>query len=95
MDDYITLETRQWEVDLPEAAVADIKSWIDPTGKLALSAEDFNDQLFSSLYYFVLDMLERYYSDFQKSRKYEQLRDEVAKQEILYEYLRRYSMISN
>jgi len=40
-------------------------------------------------------MLEGYYSDFQKSRKYEQLRDEVAKQEILYEYLRRYSMISN
>lgn len=62
------------------------------TGDLSQPADE---RLFSPLYFFVLDVLEGYYREFQQSRKYEQLREEVAKQEILYEYLRRYSMISN
>jgi len=95
VDDYVNESTREWEVALPEEATADIRSFLGPDGQLAVASEGLNDQLFSSLYYFVLDVLEGYYGTFQRSRKYEQLKDEVAKQEILYEYLRRYSMISN
>lgn len=35
--------------------------------------------LFSSLYFYVLDVLEGYYKDFQGSRKYEALKNEVSK----------------
>ena len=91
--DYVTPESRQWEVDIPEEITIEILSLINKdTGELEAN---MSESLFSALYFFVLEVLEGYYKDFQKSRKYESLKDEVSKQEILYEYLRRYSMISN
>jgi len=78
---------------MPEKVMQEMKSVTDPsTGELIIPLDE---NLFSSLYFFVLEVLEGYYKDFQKSRKYDNLKDEVSKQEILYEYLRRYSMISN
>jgi hypothetical protein len=54
-----------------------------------------DDNLFTDMYLFCLDMLDSYYKEFQRSKLYEELKDEVSKQEILYEILRRYSMIAN
>lgn len=44
----------------------------------AIEAE-MDETFFSSLYFYVIEMLEGYYKDFQRSRKYESLKDEVSK----------------
>ncbi len=38
-----------------------------------------DETLFSSLYIFTLDVLDLYYKDFQRSKRFEELRDEVSK----------------
>ena len=40
---------------------------------------EMDETFFSSLYFYVIEMLEGYYKDFQRSRKYESLKDEVSK----------------
>jgi hypothetical protein len=80
---------------LPDDIVQDLLRLTNrETGQL-LENVIIDEHLFSSLYFFILEMLEAYYKDFKISRKFDQLQDEVQKQEILFEYLRRYSMISN
>ena len=54
-----------------------------------------NTGLFSDLYLFTIERLRQYYDDFKESGEpYEQLRSEVVKQEVLYEILKRYDLIS-
>lgn len=38
-----------------------------------------DETLFSNLYVFTLDILDMYYKDFQKSKRFEELKDEVSK----------------
>ena len=38
-----------------------------------------DESLFSNLYVFTLDILDMYYKDFQKSKRFEELKDEVSK----------------
>lgn len=95
-DGGFSIKPKQWEVEIPGEVLTDMRGIMDPMNPGRLADYAITDEhLFSSLYYFVLDVLEAYYKEFQRSRKFEQLKDEVAKQEILFEYLRRYSMISN
>jgi hypothetical protein len=54
-----------------------------------------DENLFSNLYIYSLDILDGYYKEFQKTKLFADLKDEVSKQEILYEILRKYDMISN
>ncbi|TNV86484.1 hypothetical protein FGO68_gene14214 [Halteria grandinella] len=94
IDDYIG-DKRQWEVEIPGDVYAEMRAIVNPVSGQIEAEMVCDENTFSGLYYFVLDVLEGYYREFQRSRKYDQLKDEVQKQEILYEYLRRYSMISN
>jgi hypothetical protein len=74
------IKPKQWEVEIPAEVLTEMRSIMDPLNPGRLSDDATPDEhLFSSLYYFVLDVLEAYYKDFQRSRKYEQLKDEVAK----------------
>jgi hypothetical protein len=74
------IKPKQWEVEIPAEVLSEMRSIMDPLNPGRLSDDATPDEhLFSSLYYFVLDVLEAYYKDFQRSRKYEQLKDEVAK----------------
>lgn len=92
--DYVKEEDRQWEIEIPQEITLEIIALTNRENG-TVDGGVFDENLFSSLYFYILEVLEGYYRDFQKSRKYESLKDEVSKQEILYEYLRRYSMISN
>jgi hypothetical protein len=75
--DYLKEEDRQWEVDIPEEILSEIYALTSQeTG--AIEAQ-MDETFFSSLYFYVLEMLEGYYKDFQRSRKYESLKDEVSK----------------
>jgi len=75
--DYLKEEDRQWEVDIPEEILSEIYALTNQdTG--AIEAE-MDETFFSSLYFYVIEMLEGYYKDFQRSRKYESLKDEVSK----------------
>ena len=75
--DYLKEEDRQWEVDIPEEILSEIYALKNQeTG--AIEAE-MDENFFSSLYFYVIDMLEGYYKDFQRSRKYESLKEEVSK----------------
>ena len=38
-----------------------------------------DESLFTNLYVFTLDILDMYYKDFQKSKRFEELKDEVSK----------------
>jgi hypothetical protein len=53
-----------------------------------------NSGLFSDLYIYTLERLRQYYEQFKQSKEFMHLREEVISQEILYEILRRYRMIS-
>ena len=54
-----------------------------------------NEALFQSLILFAAGGLEIYYNQFMESQRFEDLQIEVDKQEILYNVLRRYQLISN
>jgi hypothetical protein len=56
---------------------------------------EVNETLFQSLILFAAGGLEVYYDLFMQSERFEDLQIEVEKQEILYNVLRRYQLISN
>ena len=56
---------------------------------------NLDSELFQALYDFCIGALEVYYAVFKKSDRFEELRDEVDRQEIMYHVLRKYNLISN
>jgi hypothetical protein len=85
------LPGRQWNIYIPENIINELLCGYNGS-KIVFPLDD---SLFTELYIFSLDVLDSYYKKFQESSLYEELKDEVSRQEILYEILRRYSMISN
>mmetsp|Transcript_43268 Transcript_43268/g.57244 ORF Transcript_43268/g.57244 Transcript_43268/m.57244 type:complete len:147 (+) Transcript_43268:1210-1650(+) len=58
--------------------------------------EDLREgKLFDELFDFCMSGLEVYYAVFKKSDRFEQLKEEVDRQEIMYHVLRKYNLISN
>ena len=92
--DYIC-DQREWKMYIPPEVRADLKEKFQIPGKVKLFEQAAGDSIFTDLFIFVLEMLDNYYKEFQKSQLYEALKDEVSKQEILYEILRRYDLINN
>lgn len=59
--DYV-VEGRQWDVEIPEEVIMELRNTLNPeTNEIDIPLDD---NLFSSLYFFVLDVLEGYYKDF-------------------------------
>lgn len=59
--DYV-VEGRQWDVEIPEEVIVELRNTLNPeTNEIDIPLDD---NLFSSLYFFVLDVLEGYYKDF-------------------------------
>ena len=56
---------------------------------------EVNETLFQGLILFAAGGLEVYYDLFMQSERFQDLQIEVEKQEILYNVLRRYQLISN
>ena len=63
LHDYVFEESRQWEVELPAQVSADMEQIVEGGSRRAIKAP-LDANLFSSLYFFVLDVLEGYYKDF-------------------------------
>ena len=61
----------------------------------AVITHEINETLFQSLILFAAGGLEVYYDLFMQSERFQDLQIEVEKQEILYNVLRRYQLISN
>jgi hypothetical protein len=57
--------------------MAEMRGLLNPMNGQLDEGAVCDENTFASLYYFVLDVLEGYYNDFQRSRKYDQLKDEV------------------
>ena len=56
------VEGRQWDVEIPEEVIVELRNTLNPeTNEIDIPLDD---NLFSSLYFFVLDVLEGYYKDF-------------------------------
>lgn len=75
---------------IPEEILREIRAGYN-NGKIRFV---LNSGLFSDLYIFTLERLRQYYEQFKQSQEFGNLREEVISQEILYEILRRYKMIS-
>lgn len=88
--DYIS-EQREWNIYIPE----DILNELRQKMKEGRVPTQLDESLFNNLYVYTLDILDGYYREFQQTKLFEELIDEVSKQEILYEILRRYNMISS
>lgn len=56
---------------------------------------EVNEALFQSLLIFTAGGLEIYYEQFKKSERFQLLKEETEKQEIIYNVLRRYKLIQN
>jgi hypothetical protein len=63
-------------LDLPPSVETEMSQIANRDGEIVAPVDA---SLFSSLYFYVLDVLEGYYKDFQGSRKYEALKNEVSK----------------
>ena len=61
VQDYIREGTRQWEIEMPQSVEADLANIRDQEGQIVA---ELDANLFSSLYFYVLDVLEGYYKDF-------------------------------
>lgn len=68
------------------------KGYSKKTGKLIYG---LNGELFTDLYDFCIGALEVYYAVFKQSDRFEELKDEVDRQEIMYHVLRKFNLISN
>ena len=68
------------------------KGFNKKTGKLIYG---LTSELFQDLYEFCIGALEVYYAVFKQSDRFEELRDEVDRQEIMYHVLRKFNLISN
>lgn len=88
--DYI-IEEREWNIFIPDDIIGELRQGL----RNGMLVEQLDDSLFNNLYVYSLDILDGYYKEFQTTNLFEELKDEVSKQEILYEILRRYNMISN
>jgi precorrin-2 methylase len=62
VQDYIREGTRQWEIEMPHNVQQDLMAIMDENGEKITAELDTN--LFSSLYFYVLEVLEDYYKEF-------------------------------
>ena len=88
--DYVSVG-RVWHIEIP----LDIMRELQQTCVNEVITAQVDENLFQTLYSYTLDILDMFYKEFQRSSRFQALKDEVSKQEILYEILRRYSIISN
>jgi len=77
----------------PNEIIMDLRAgFSNRTGQIEYTLDG---ELFLTLYDFCIGALEVYYAVFKKSDRFEELRDEVDRQEIMYHVLRKYNLISN
>lgn len=77
----------------PNLITDDLKvAYNQKTGTIAYPLDG---ELFQELYQFCISGLEVYYAVFKQSDRFEELQDEVDRQEIMYHVARKYNLISN
>lgn len=89
--DYI-VEDNTYEME-PNEIILDLRQGYN--ARKGTIEYDLDSELFQALYDFCIGALEVYYAVFKKSDRFEELRDEVDRQEIMYHVLRKYNLISN
>lgn len=76
----------------PNDIVLDLRNGMTNQGVINF---ELNEALFNDLYQFAIGGLEVYYDLFKQSDTCKKLKEEVQRQEVLYDVLRRYQMIQN
>ena len=89
--DYI-LDQNTYEMEANDITRKLQNAYIERSGRIMA---ELDGKFFEELYEFCIGALEVYYAVFKKSDRFEQLKFEVDRQEIMYHVLRKYNLISN
>ena len=92
MKDYI-VEDNSYDMHSNEITLELLQLYDPNTGQINDELSD--GKTFEELFDFCIGALEVYYAVFKKSDRFEQLKDEVDRQEVMYHVLRKYNLISN
>ena len=94
MQDFV-LEGNSYEMEPNEITLALRRNYVTISGTSEILDSLTDGKIFEELFDFCIGALEVYYAVFKKSDRFEQLKEEVDRQEIMYHVLRKYNLISN